>query len=53
MGARTVKSNVYIMKSKKKVKKKRAATYEKPLKLYGTFGEVLKALVQERPPVRK
>lgn len=37
------------MKTKPKVKtkaaKKRKKTYEKPLKIYGTFGQAIKAIV--------
>jgi hypothetical protein len=38
------------MKTKKKVKKKRASHYEKPLKIHSTFDEAIKALVSE--PIR-
>lgn len=34
-------------KDKKKVKKKRAENYEKPLKINGTFEEAVKVLVKE------
>lgn len=34
-------------KGKKKIKKKRAAHYDKPLKIYATFEQAVQAIVRE------
>lgn len=44
--------NVIYMKTKKKVKKKRAKTYDSKLAINGTFKQAIKALVRE-PKAKK